>query len=149
MANTVFTIGYEKFTIEEYTEKLKEAKVTTLIDVREKAWSRKRDFCKTRFQNYLSKHGIRYLHLPKAGNPSSIRKSSKNTTEVLKKYSQYLRQNKSVVTELLNEIETGNGRKKDVVCLTCVEDDFTCCHRSILTNSLVSKRASLKIKHLN
>lgn len=148
MAQTIFTLGYAKYTIKEYTNILKESGITTLIDVREKAWSRKRDFCKTRFETYLQKNGIRYLHLPKAGNPSSIRKSSKNIDQVLMKYNKYLLKHEEALTEILNEVNNGKPDKKEVICLTCVEDDYNTCHRSVIVNQLKNRSRSLRIRHL-
>lgn len=145
MSTIIFTLGYEKTTIEEYTSRLKKAKVTTLIDVRERAWSRKKDFCKTRFSTYLEEHGIQYVHVPEAGNPSEIRKSSKNVKQVLKKYERYLSKNEEGILQILGHL---GSSQKQVICLTCVEKDYAACHRSIITTHLLTMHKSFRVQHL-
>ena len=59
----LFTLGYEKRNISDFIEILRRARVDTLVDVRETAWSHKRDFCKTKFSTALKDVGIEYIHL--------------------------------------------------------------------------------------
>ena len=53
MTATLHTIGYEKRTIEEFLELLRESEIDVLIDVRETAWSHKPGFSKTAFSAAL------------------------------------------------------------------------------------------------
>jgi uncharacterized protein (DUF488 family) len=44
----LFTLGYEKRTIDEFIEILDDANVDVLIDVRDVPWSHKRDLAKSK-----------------------------------------------------------------------------------------------------
>lgn len=147
MPVTILTLGYEKKNIQGFTDQLKEAKVTLVLDVRERAWSHKRDFCKSRFEKYLSKHGISYVHIPEAGNPKAIRKKYVSNGTRLKKYEQYLVKTESGMKEI-SQIITDSNTKQGVICLTCFEGDHTACHRSVITDHLQKTIKSLQVRHL-
>ena len=55
-------VGYEGLTISEYIQVLRDLQVSTLVDVRLNATSRKPGFSKTRLKGYLADAGIPYLH---------------------------------------------------------------------------------------
>jgi uncharacterized protein (DUF488 family) len=65
----VIGIGYQGRTPEELSEMLLECGVTTLVDVRLNAISRKRGFSKRALSEHLDSCGITYLHRPALGNP--------------------------------------------------------------------------------
>lgn len=143
----VFTLGYEKRNVSEYISTLNAANVKILIDVREIPWSYKRDFCKVRFSEALRNAGIEYIHLKALGNPKSIRKAGKDTAEILKTYSAYLKKTDAGIDALL-EIFNYAKKKKLNVCLTCFERDSSCCHRSIITDHVHPKINGLIVSHL-
>lgn len=131
----LFTIGYEKKTIKEYITLLKQFDIKTLIDVREVAWSYKQDFRKQTLNKYLSKAKIKYIHLPEAGNPKFIRKSSLNIDECLFNYKEYLQETDAGM-KLLKFLILKSALNGKNVCITCYEKDFLCCHRSIIVDVL-------------
>lgn len=51
-------VGYEGLTISEYVQVLCDLQVSTLVDVRLNAISRKPGFSKTRLKSYLAEAGI-------------------------------------------------------------------------------------------
>lgn len=67
-------VGYEGLTISEYIQVLRDLQVSTLVDVRLNATSRKPGFSKTRLKGYLADAGIPYLHYRELGNPKDNRK---------------------------------------------------------------------------
>ena len=67
-------VGYEGLTISEYIQVLRDLQVSTLVDVRLNAISRKPGFSKTRLKGYLADAGIQYLHYRELGNPKDNRK---------------------------------------------------------------------------
>lgn len=142
----MFTLGYEKRNVQEFIEILKEANVQTLVDVRETAWSYKRDFCKTKFKNALSDAGIDYIHLKELGNPKEIRRSGVTSVSILKKYRRYLKDTSAGIPELLTLLESSKQEKKNI-CLTCYEKDHRDCHRSIISEHVFGKVTG-KIVHL-
>lgn len=131
----LYTIGYEGTDLCAYISALKQARVDVLIDVRETAWSYKRDFCKTALSNALNAAGIDYVHLKSAGNPKQNRRTAKSMQECLERFRQHLIHDRSGVLELagiLAEAEVANR----TACLTCFERDASSCHRSVLALAL-------------
>ncbi len=147
MAITVYSLGYEKKTIDEFIEKLKTANVSILLDVREYAWSYKQNFRKNKLSTSLSQAGIEYIHVPSAGNPKNIRKKYVKPETVLKKYKVFLQNTGSGMEELKNAISKAKKLKKNI-CLTCFEKDHQSCHRSILLDELKKELPKLSVKHI-
>jgi uncharacterized protein (DUF488 family) len=142
----VYTLGYEKRNIEEYIEMLKKVEVQILIDVRETAWSYKRDFCKTRFQDVLWKNGIQYVHSKSLGNPKKFRKANNDRSKVLGKYKKYLKETEAGIFELLGIIDYAKHYKINL-CLTCYEREHSQCHRSLIVDHIRSV-VPINITHL-
>lgn len=69
----LFTIGYEGQGIGPFCDTLLAHGVATVIDVRERPYSRKPDFNKRRLAAHLAAAGIGYLHLVELGTPKPIR----------------------------------------------------------------------------
>jgi|ERR1051325_747973 uncharacterized protein (DUF488 family) len=147
MKNKVYTLGYEKKSINEFIEILQRAKIKILIDVRETAWSYKRDFCKTKFNEALERNGITYVHIRKAGNPKKIRRNSTSIQGCLNVYRKYLYKTKAGIEDLENILVAAN-LEGEAVCLTCYEKDHVNCHRSIITDCLKDTHSTLNICHL-
>ena len=68
---TIWTIGYEKLRPESLAAELEAAGVERVIDVRERAQSRKPGMSKTRLGQMLGEHHIAYEHRRSLGTPSS------------------------------------------------------------------------------
>lgn len=147
MAVKIYSLGYEKRSIEEFVDLLKVSKVDILIDVREKAWSHKKWFCKTNFRWALQQADIEYVHIPQAGNPKSLRKTSLSSDRVLIEYKKYLQKTHSGLMELSNILLIAKYENKSV-CLTCFEKDVNCCHRSILVDELIGMKIKVVVNHL-
>jgi len=143
---TVFTLGYEKRSLLEFIRILEESNIRVVLDVREKAWSHKRDFCKTRFKDGLAKNKILYIHVPEAGNPKNIRIKSKSSEHCLELYEEYLSQTHNGLTIIKQAILDAKNEKKKV-CLICFERNPQMCHRSIITNRLKRRIKGLIVKH--
>lgn len=143
----LFTIGYEKKSIQEYVSLLKKFKIKTLIDVREVAWSYKQDFRKQTLSKYLSKSRIKYIHLPEAGNPKSIRQSSNDISECLFNYKEYLKETDAGM-KILKFLILKSAVNGENVCITCYEKDFLCCHRSVIVDLLVEKINKLTVVNI-
>jgi uncharacterized protein (DUF488 family) len=143
----LFTIGYEKRNIDEYIELLLSAEVDILVDVRQTAWSYKREFCKTKFNQELSRAGITYLHLPEAGNPKKFRAHARSVEICLKKYRGYLVETKAGL-DSLKEVLMEAGSKRQNVCITCFERDVRNCHRSVIIEFMQRRLEKLQVIHL-
>jgi uncharacterized protein (DUF488 family) len=143
----LFTLGYEKRTINEFIEILDEAKVDVLIDVRDVPWSHKRDFAKSKLDAHLAEAGIRYVHAGFAGNPKRLRAQGGTSEELLRIYERHLDEHPEIVErfrDLVLELD-GEGRR---VCIMCFERDPRDCHRSILAARWKGRRRALRVEHL-
>ena len=129
----LYTIGYEKRDIEEFIEILKANNIDLLLDIRERAWSYKKDFCKTRLGNKLKRKGIQYIHIREAGNPKEYRQKANTIHECLLLYKEYLKRTESGLSEI-KSVVANNGFNN--VCLMCFERDSELCHRSILVKKI-------------
>lgn len=75
----VIGVGYEGRTLDQVVTELRGWGVTTLVDVRLNAISRKRGFSKKALTEGLEAAGIAYVHLPALGNPRDNREHFADT----------------------------------------------------------------------
>lgn len=144
---TLFTLGYQSRSLSNYIALLKAAKISVVLDVREKAWSYKPGFSKGQLDKALAAEGIDYVHLRSAGNPSINRKTATSVEECLARYRDHLEQNPECLEDMWKVILEAN-RKKQRVCLTCFELEPQQCHRTILVERLTSKERQVRSIHL-
>jgi len=140
---TVYSIGYEKRTIEELLSILKQHKITQVIDVRERAFSRVPAYRKAKLEKALQDSGIFYYNLNQLGAPSSLRKALNkgiNYNEFFHKYKEHLTLHYQEYELLKKVISTAP------TVLLCYERDPEFCHRSVITSEL--KRDGYHIVHL-
>jgi uncharacterized protein (DUF488 family) len=146
MLRTLYTIGYEKRTLDEFVELLEDAGIGALIDVRETAWSHKPGFSKTAFAAALGTAGIEYVHAPFAGNPKKLRAAAANHAACLDAYRVYLKQNEEIVDKLDDVIRPYLSDGVNV-CIVCFERHADDCHRSILGEAWC-RQGRRSVKHL-
>jgi len=148
VAPCVFTLGYQKRTIDDYLLELQRAGIKVLVDVRETAWSRKPGFSKTALQQRLAAVGIAYVHASFAGNPRAIRRAASSHEECLQGYSDHLNRNDGVL-EAFDQLMMQWAKAGAPVCLLCYERHPNDCHRSILLSAWVGSRCpSVQVKHM-
>lgn len=75
---TLFTIGYEGRSLEQFINTLISNNITMLCDVRKNAFSMKYGFSKRTLQIACDNVGINYIHIPDLGIVSSERKNLKH-----------------------------------------------------------------------
>lgn len=143
--NTIYTIGYEGLTIEQFIKKLKDSNIQQLIDVREIALSRKNGFSKGILEEELKKAGIRYKHYPSLGSPKEIRHQLHQDLDYKKFFEEYKEHIKdNDIQESIKDVEGLSKVRKTV--LLCFEKDFKTCHRSIIAQEL--NKDGWKVNHL-
>ncbi len=131
---TVFTIGYEERTIDEFLGRLKKHGITTLIDVREIPYSRKRDFSKSRLSEHLQYAGVKYIHVGKLGSPKPLREKlykDKNYDSFFEGYRTYLETLNGDMKELYEKVIADN-----ISCFMCMERDPLKCHRIVVAKKM-------------
>ena len=71
------TIGYEKCTPEDFVATLQVRRIDVLIDIRERAQSRRPGFSKTGLSKAITEAGIEYIHLRELGDPKAGREAAR------------------------------------------------------------------------
>ncbi|MDN3593462.1 DUF488 domain-containing protein [Zunongwangia endophytica] len=144
---TLFTIGYEGISLENYLNKLVKNNIKLLIDVRKNPLSMKFGFSKTLLKKYCENLGIEYLHIPEVGIDSSKRRKLENQEDYDLLFEDYknttlekTKDNQNIILNLVN--------KYNRVALTCFEADICQCHRLPLSESIGEIQHNLEIKHI-
>jgi len=125
----LYTIGYEKITLDEFILFLLAQGIQTVIDVRETTTSRRREFSKAPLERALTKVTIGYISIPELGIPTEIRNKilkTGNHQDLLRWYrTNEEHKNRKYTSEVANLVSKGN------TALMCYEKDHNECHRSI------------------
>lgn len=143
------TIGYEKAELGDFIATLRVSEIDILIDVRDRAQSRRAGFSKSALSDALSEAGIGYLHLKELGDPKEGREAARRGD-----FAQFRRIFSSVLKteeakEALRAVE--NLALSHSICLMCFERDQRTCHRKLLADrleiALERKANHLGVKH--
>ena len=143
---TLYTIGYEGRSFDEFIALLRDARIGVLLDVREVAWSHKPGFAKKTLADGLAAHGIEYVHAPFVGNPKVLRKSGWPLPRILEAYAAHLDRSPELEVQFDGLLSDIHAAGKDAAVL-CFERDPAECHRSVLASRWRS-RAGGEIVHL-
>lgn len=145
---TLFTLGYEGRSLEEYLNLLIGNNVKILCDVRNNPFSMKYGFSKNQLKSALGSLGIEYLHIPELGIVSEKRKNLKDTDDYKKLFDDY-EQNTLPREKTVLKVLVANLREKKRVALTCFEASHHFCHRGRLAHYLATSPSwSFPIRHL-
>jgi uncharacterized protein (DUF488 family) len=136
----VFTLGYEGLTIDAFLNILITNNITVVVDIRNNPQSMKYGFSKKSFKQYIESAGMKYIHIPELGIPSSMRKGlgtsisheslfQRYETELLPKYEEAQKQLLSLIAEYPR------------IALACFEADYHLCHRNTLVEHLQKKQS--------
>jgi uncharacterized protein (DUF488 family) len=157
----IYTIGVYGFTKEQFFNKLKENKIDTFCDIRNRRGVRGSEYSfanSKRLQDSLSEMNINYIHILDLSTPDGIRKlqykadKESGTTqrkreslsgefisvyrkEVLKKFD---------FQDLLDKFNSLNSKR---VVFFCVEKNPSACHRSVVSDYLHQKYR-FRVNHL-
>ena len=126
------TIGYEQETQSAVIDKLRQAGVELVIDVRAVAASRRAGFSKTLLSASLNEAGIGYTHLRQLGTPKPGRDAARKgrVAEMHEIFHAHMAE-PGARMELAKATDLAKGSK---VALLCYEADAAGCHRTILAN---------------
>jgi uncharacterized protein (DUF488 family) len=145
---TLFTIGYEGLTVEEYLNKLILNDIKVLCDVRKNPFSMKYGFNKNQLMTACNGVGIEYLHIPEVGIDSDKRQelnTQADYNKLFKFYSSTVLRNELIKQQYILELLSSKER----VALTCFEKNINQCHRKLLADSLAKMDSnSLKVIHI-
>jgi uncharacterized protein (DUF488 family) len=139
------TIGYEGASLQNFIQTSLVAEIDTVVDVRDRAQSRRPGFSKTALQAALGAAGISYVHFKELGDPKEGREAarSNNYEKFQAIYSKVLESREAQAA--LEKITAAAASQN--VCLLCYERDVTDCHRKLVSDSITRKTGE-KARHL-
>jgi uncharacterized protein (DUF488 family) len=141
----IFTIGYEKASIDDFVSRLADAEIDVLVDVRELPLSRKKGFSKNGLNAAVKEAGIDYLHVKALGDPKPGREAARagNHDLFVEIFTQHIEGEDA--QSALNELADAVKGKR--ICLTCFERHHEGCHRKIVAEHL-SALVGAPIEHI-
>ncbi|MEO1198119.1 MAG: DUF488 domain-containing protein [Pseudomonadota bacterium] len=130
------TIGYEKSSVEDLIATLAKSEIDLLVDVRDRAQSRKPGFSKSALRDRLAEVGIEYLHLRELGDPKEGRDAARAgmMDEFRKIFSAVLASERAKQALMTIEFLA----QQHTICLLCYERDHRHCHRKMVSDVLES-----------
>jgi len=145
LSDTVFTIGYEGRSFEEFVKLLKKHEIKAVIDVRHEVEFVKPEFSMELLKRQLPLYGIKYVSIRELGVPKLIREpyiQGKLSFECFKQwYLWWIEKNRDVWEKHIRE-----AKRTGYVALLCLERYPTprgvqrhYCHRHILANYLITQ----------
>ncbi len=144
----LFTIGYEKISLEEYLNKLIKNDIKLLVDVRNNPLSMKFGFSQIQLKKYCESVGIKYIHFPEVGIQSEYRQNletQEDYNKLFKLYSDHVLCNTINYQKNILDLLITNKR----IALTCFEANINQCHRKHLAESIESlPKWNYIIKHI-
>jgi uncharacterized protein (DUF488 family) len=144
-ARLLYTIGYEKALLKDVVSTLAAARVTILIDVRDRPISRRPSFSKRQLAAAIGEAGMRYLHLQALGTPPEGRLAGRR-----REWDRFW----GIVREKLTrpEAELALQEAAEIAeaapsCLLCYEADWQICHRRRVAE-ILAQRHGFAVSHL-
>ena len=136
-ASKIWTIGYENVGQADFVAALKDAKIKTLVDVREIANSRRAGFSKKSLAAALDEAGVAYVHMKPLGTPKAGREAArKGDSKTMRR----IFEAKMVEPESQMALaETAELAGKGATCIMCLEHDWRECHRTIVAEHLTNE----------
>lgn len=126
----IYSVGYEGFELEGLVQRLASSGVTTLVDVRLNASSRRPGFSKKALSAALEDAGISYVHEKELGNPADNRDSFRvgDGSAGRERMRAILSNGAGVALDRVVELASDSR-----IAVLCVEREHTRCHRDVIT----------------
>jgi uncharacterized protein (DUF488 family) len=141
----LFTIGYEGATPDDLIDRLRDAGVERVVDVRELPLSRRRGFSKSPLAEALTGAGIRYEHVRALGNPKPNRERWKagDSQGGAREFRRHLHNGSRAA---LNQLAESVPSEK--TCLLCFEASHQDCHRALIAGAIAEQLPRVAVVHL-
>ena len=134
---TVYTVGYERRTGGELIDLLLDAGVEVLVDVRERAMSRRVDFRGAALRSRCEAAGIDYVAMPGLGSTETLRDELKASGDIDAFRSAFREYSKSHQGEELRQLAGLTIER--AAALICYERDHEDCHRAVIAELVADK----------
>lgn len=128
----LYTIGYEGAALEHFIRTLRRHHIDHVLDIRERASSRRQGFAKTALRTALGSAGIDYRHERALGSPTALRERLRrdgNYATYFAGFERHLAGQDELLRTLARQL---SGR----VALLCYERDARRCHRRSVARAL-------------
>lgn len=130
----ITTIGYEKANLSDFVRTLEFCEIDILVDIRDRAQSRRPGFSKSALAAAVGDAGIEYVHYKALGDPKEGRDAARSGNFDLFR---------EIFLEVM-ETEAAQAAFTEVkelaknynICLMCYERDQKECHRKIVADQL-------------
>ncbi len=137
----LFTVGYQGRTVKALVQRLREAGVTRVLDVRFSPASPKPGFSGPALRRAMERAGLEYRGLPEVGNPFR-EEAAADLAGALARYRAHLAERPHLLPVVL---EAAAGAR---TALLCSEANPSRCHRSVLAEALAAAAPGLRIVNL-
>lgn len=128
------TIGYQGASPSDFIATLKSAGVQIVVDVRERAQSRRPGFSKRALADLLQAAGIDYQHLPELGDPKEGRDAARaGDFPTFRRVFEQVLASPTAKAAILQIGEIATARS---ACLMCYERDPAECHRRLVADQI-------------
>lgn len=139
------TIGYEGAKLDHFIGTLLKANVSIVVDIRDRAQSRRKGFSKSALTEALAAYRIGYVHLRELGDPKAGREAARagRWSEFQEIYSGVLNSDaaKSAIEKIVEVCED------EIPCLLCYERDHKTCHRKLVSDK-IEREYLIQVVHL-
>lgn len=145
---TLYTIGYEGISLENYLNKLILHEIKLLCDVRKNPLSMKYGFSKSQLQKACENLDINYIHIPDLGIDSEKRQNLKSQNDYNLLFEEY--EKTTLISEMPSVYSMINLLMKHKrIALTCFEAHQCQCHRGRLASAITKlPEWDYELKHL-
>jgi uncharacterized protein (DUF488 family) len=141
----IATIGYEKAQLPDFVRTLVACEIDILIDIRDRAQSRRPGFSKSALSAAVGEVGIEYVHYKQLGDPKEGRDAARAGNLKLFQTIFLDVMKTDAAQEALMEVK--ELAENHNICLMCYERDQRECHRKIVADQLEAM-LSCKAKHI-
>jgi uncharacterized protein (DUF488 family) len=127
------TLGYQGRDLAEVLQIVRQQHIEQVVDIRDRATSKKPGFSATELHQALARMGVGYSHLPELGCTSESRHAlwrGKPLEPFLDAYRRRLAQRPEAFTDLVRRVRSAP------TLLLCLERDPSRCHRAVLVEKL-------------
>jgi uncharacterized protein (DUF488 family) len=141
----IYTVGYERLSVDELLDMLLRKGIRMLVDVRKNPVARRFGFHKSTLSRLTKELGIDYLHIPELGIPSAWRSDLSDQAAYDRLF---LRYTAEILPQVPHDVNRLSGiMRQTPAALLCMEENPSYCHRTSL-GRLLAARTGLRLLDL-
>lgn len=145
MPARIFSVGYEGLDVAEFAASVVAVGVTTVVDVRLNAVSRRRGFSKKALEEVLNDVGVKYVHERDLGNPQDNREAFRNGDGKAGRVRMRAILSKGSHDALERVVALA---RTQAIAVMCVEREQSCCHRDVIIEMVQELEPTLVVRKL-